>query len=102
MAQHDGETLKIEVAFAAQDREVIVALTVPRGTTAIEAIHRSDILQNMPEIDLAKNKIGVFGKLVSPDYVLHQYDRVEIYRPLVADPKEIRRIRANKPARRFK
>lgn len=102
MAQHDGETLEIEVAYATPECELIIALAVAPGTTAIEAIQRSGILQRMPEIDLAKNKIGVFGKLVSPDYVLHQHDRVEIYRPLVADPKEIRRIRANKPARRFK
>lgn len=99
MAQPDGDTLTIEVAFASPDHEFIVGLTVPSGATALDAIHRSGILQKIPNIDLSKNKIGVFGKLVAPDYVLHQYDRVEIYRPLIADPKEIRRLRANKPAR---
>jgi uncharacterized protein len=99
MAQSDSQTLTVEVAYATPDREMILALAVPPGTTVIEAIHRSGILQRTSEIDLAKNKIGVFGKLVSPDHVLQQYDRVEIYRPLVADPKDIRRLRANKPAR---
>ncbi|MDQ3259642.1 MAG: RnfH family protein [Pseudomonadota bacterium] len=102
MAQPDSETLTVEVAFASPDREVILALAVPPGTTVIEAIHRSGILQRISEIDLAQNKIGIFGKLVSPDHVLHQYDRVEIYRPLVADPKEIRRLRANKPRQKAK
>ena len=72
---------------------------VPRGTTAGEAIRHCGILQRVPEIDLMKNKIGVYSKLVSPDYVLHPFDRIEIYRPLIADPKEIRRLRAGKPAR---
>jgi putative ubiquitin-RnfH superfamily antitoxin RatB of RatAB toxin-antitoxin module len=102
MAQPVSEPLTVEVAYVAPGREVIIALAVPPGTTVIEAIHRSGILQKAPEIDLAKNKIGVFGKLVSPDHVLHGYDRVEIYRPLVADPKEIRRLRANKAAREAK
>lgn len=102
MAQRDGETLQIEVAYATPERELIIALAVARGTTAIEAIQRSGILQGMPDIDLAKNKIGVFGKLISPNYVLHPYDRVEIYRPLIADPKEIRRLRASKSAQRSK
>ncbi len=102
MAQHDGETLTIEIAYATVDCELILAIAVAPGTTAIEAIRRSGILQRITEIDLAKNKIGVFGKLVSPDHVLHQYDRVEIYRPLIADPNEIRRLRANKPAQKAK
>lgn len=96
MLSSDDDMLRIEIAFAAPNREVIMALSVPTGTTAVEAIYRSGILRDIPEIDLAKNKIGVFGELVSHDYLLQQYDRVEIYRPLIADPKDIRRVRAGK------
>jgi uncharacterized protein len=102
MHEPDDRLLEIEVAWATPDDEVIIALRLPRGATALNAIERSGILQRVPAIDLAKNKIGVFGKLVAPDYVLHQYDRVEIYRPLIADPKEIRRSRANKPVQKSK
>lgn len=94
--------LAIEVAWATPDAEVVIALRLPRGTTALQAIEQSGLMQRIREIDLAKNKIGIFGKLVSPDHVLHQHDRVEIYRPLIADPKEIRRLRANRPARQAK
>jgi uncharacterized protein len=102
MHEPNDRLLEIEVAWATPDEEVIIALRLPRGATALNAIERSGILQRVPAIDLTKNKIGVFGKLVAPDYVLHQYDRVEIYRPLIADPKEIRRLRASKPVQKSK
>ncbi len=102
MPPPDDSWLAVEVAWAAPDNEVIIALRVRRGATALQAIEQSGILRRVPEIDLARNKIGVFGEVVSPDHVLHQYDRVEIYRPLVADPKEIRRMRANKLIRKTK
>ena len=64
------------------------------GTTAAQAITTSGVLLKFPEIDLAQSKLGIFGKLVKPDTVLREHDRVEIYRPLIADPKEVRRQRA--------
>ena len=94
--------LEIEVAWATPDDEVVIALRLPCGATVLHAIEQSGILRRVPAIDLTKNKIGIFGKLVSPDHVLHHYDRVEIYRPLIADPKEIRRVRANKPMQKTK
>jgi uncharacterized protein len=80
---------EIEVAWAAPGEQVIIALRLPCGTTAQQAIDRSGILRRVPEIG-------------APDYVLHRHDRVEIYRPLLADPKEIRRSRASKPALKLK
>ena len=96
MPQNNSDLLAIEVAYATPDREIILNLNLPRGATAMDAIQRSGILERAPEIDLAKNKIGVYGKLCKFDYVLYQHDRIEIYRPLIIDPKEIRRLRANK------
>ena len=64
------------------------------GTRVAEAIQSSGILQKYPEIDLKVNKLGIFGKLTKADAVLRDKDRIEIYRPLIADPKEVRRKRA--------
>lgn len=83
--------IAVEVAWALPERQVIVPLAVPAGTTAEEAIRRSGLLEQFPEIDLAKNKVGVFGRLCPLNRVLDEGDRVEIYRPLKADPKEVRR-----------
>jgi uncharacterized protein len=96
MPPSSSELLDIEVAYATWERECIVALRLPRGASAHEAIVQSGVLEHVPEIDLAQNKIGVYGKIVGLDYILRQHDRVEIYRPLTIDPKEIRRLRANK------
>ena len=72
---------------------MILALRVEQGARALDAIRASGILQQFPEIDLAHAAIGVFGREVGPDYVLRAMDRVEIYRPLIVDPKEARRRR---------
>ena len=69
-------------------------MSLPVGSSVLQAIEASGILQKYPDIDLAKNKFGVFAKLVKPDAVLRDRDRVEIYRPLIADPKEVRKQRA--------
>ena len=84
----------VEVAYALPQQQLIVELMVPEGTTAEQAVLQSRILQKFPEIDLAQNKLGIFGKLVKSDTVLRERDRVEIYRSLIADPKEVRRQRA--------
>ena len=84
----------IEVAYALPQQQIILPVKVAEGTTAAQAVEASGILQKFPEIDLQQNKLGIFGKLVKPDLVLRERDRVEIYRPLIADPKEVRRQRA--------
>ncbi len=84
----------IEVAYALPSKQVILPAKVKAGTTALEAVEASGVLQKFPEIDLDLNKLGIFGKLIKPDLALRENDRVEIYRPLIADPKEVRRQRA--------
>ena len=84
----------VEVAYALPKQQLILELMVPEGTTAEQAVDKSGILAKFPEIDPAQNKLGIFGKLVKGDTVLRERDRVEIYRPLIADPKEVRRKRA--------
>ena len=88
------EWVCVEVAFAREDEQAILTVEGVFGLTAREAIERSGVLQRFPEIDLAGNKIGVFGKVAKLDRVLETGDRVEIYRPLIADPKEARKKRA--------
>ncbi len=86
--------IPVEVAYARPDKQRIIPLEVPVGTTVREAIEASGILEEFPEIDLSRNKVGIFGRLTKPDTVLREGDRVEIYRPLIADPKAVRRQRA--------
>jgi putative ubiquitin-RnfH superfamily antitoxin RatB of RatAB toxin-antitoxin module len=86
--------IPVEVAYALPEHQQIIALNVEEGCTVREAVERSGVLEQFPEIDLASNKMGIFGKLSKPDTVLRARDRVEIYRPLIADPKEVRKQRA--------
>lgn len=88
------ERILVEVAFAREDEQAILPVEGGEGLTAGEAIERSGILKRFPEIDLLFNKIGVFGKVAKPDQILRPGDRVEIYRPLIADPKAARKKRA--------
>jgi len=89
-----SENINIEVVYALPDRQTLLKLVVPDGTTVEEAVLASRIVQKHPEIDIDSNKMGIFGKLTKKDTVLRELDRVEIYRPLLADPKEVRRRRA--------
>jgi len=89
-----AESLTVEVAYALPRRQLILELGVDEGTTAEQAIRASGILGQFPEIDLKNSKIGIFGKPCKMTDKLHDGDRVEIYRPLIADPKEIRKQRA--------
>jgi putative ubiquitin-RnfH superfamily antitoxin RatB of RatAB toxin-antitoxin module len=91
-----AESLTVEVACALPRRQLILELQVDEGTTAEQAIRASGILEQFPEIDLQSSKIGIFGKPCKLTDILQQGDRVEIYRPLIADPKEIRKQRAAK------
>ncbi len=89
-------TLRVEVVYARPERQLLLPLEVPEGTTLIEAVRRSGILREFPELDLAEAKLGVFGRIRPATEALRDGDRVEIYRPLLADPKEARRKRARK------
>ena len=84
-------TIKVEVVYATSLQQHVTNIKVPIGCTAREAIEESDILSLFDEIDLSKNKVGIFSRLVHLDVVLQDGDRVEIYRPLKADPKAVRR-----------
>lgn len=84
--------MKIEITY----QQTVLAVNVQPGTTAQTAIEASNILSQYPDIDLTQNAIGVFSKKITLDTVLNPGDRVEIYRPLLIDPKEARRLRAKK------
>ncbi len=88
------ELIEVEVAYAKPDEQALIPLKVPPGTTLEQAIVQSGVLERFPEIDLSVNKVGIFGKVAKKDTVLSPGDRVEIYRPLIADPKEARKKRA--------
>jgi uncharacterized protein len=83
--------LSVEVVYVLADRACAMTAAVEPGATLRQAIERSGLLERFPEIDLARHKVGVFGKLRGVDERISAGDRVEIYRPLLADPKERRR-----------
>jgi putative ubiquitin-RnfH superfamily antitoxin RatB of RatAB toxin-antitoxin module len=89
-----AENLEIEVVYPLAEKQHIVNLKLAAGTTVQQAIESSGLLAKFPEIDLSKNKVGVFAKLTKLDSQLRDHDRIEIYRPLIADPKEVRKQRA--------
>lgn len=89
-----SKTMQVEVAYALPEEQVIIPVEVEEGATLRSAIERSGLLERFPDIDLEKSKVGVFGKLSKLDNPLRARDRVEIYRPLIADPKEVRKKRA--------
>lgn len=88
------EGIQVEVAYARPDAQALLSVTGDPGMMVREAIERSGVLKRFPEIDLAINKVGVFGKLAKLDQPLVSGDRVEIYRPLIADPTAQRKKRA--------
>lgn len=90
-----AEFLSIEIAYALPQKQELVRLQMPPGSTVQQAVEASGLKQKYPEIDLSKNKVGIFGKLIKLDALLRDRDRVEIYRPLIADPKEVRKKRAD-------
>lgn len=89
-----AEYLSVEVAFALPHKQELVRLSLPPGSTVQHAIDLSGVLQKYPDVDLKSNKVGIFGKLTRLDAPLRDRDRVEIYRALVADSREIRKRRA--------
>jgi putative ubiquitin-RnfH superfamily antitoxin RatB of RatAB toxin-antitoxin module len=99
----DAELITVEVAYALPHRQQLIELQVPQGTTAFEAVQQSGIVGQFPEIDLETAKMGIFGQVLGTkglklpkEHVLEMKDRVEIYRPLIIDPKEVRKLRAEK------
>jgi hypothetical protein len=90
-----SETIEIEVAYATLEEQVILKQSVAVDASVEAALLESGLLERYPEIDLTVNKVGVFGKLCKLDAGLRPGDRIEVYRKLIADPKEARRKRAN-------
>lgn len=86
--------INIEVAYALDSKQALLELQVAEGTTALQAAQQSGITDKFEGIDLENAKLGIFSKVVAPTQVLREGDRVEIYRPLIADPKEVRKARA--------
>ena len=84
----------IEVAYATPHRQKIIECEIGPDTSLRDAVKSSNILKYFPEIEIETCDLGIFGKAVAPQYKLSDGDRIEIYRPLIADPKEIRRQRA--------
>jgi hypothetical protein len=100
MANADLRPFGVEVVYATPGAQRLIALTVTPGATVADAIEASGILREFPEIDLRVNRVGVYGQLARLGDVVQAGDRVEIYRPLQADPKEARRQRARKAGKR--
>ena len=101
------EGITVEVAYALAEKQEIVSLTVPLGTTARQAVELSDIGSRFPDLDVDGATMGIFSQILGSkgvsgpdDYCLQAHDRVEIYRPLIVDPKEVRRERAAKARQR--
>lgn len=89
-----NKTIRVEVVYALPGKQILLALDVPPGTSVIEAIELSGIRRQFNEMVIDPGRLGLFGTKAAPDTVLRAGDRIEIYRPLIADPKESRRKRA--------
>jgi putative ubiquitin-RnfH superfamily antitoxin RatB of RatAB toxin-antitoxin module len=89
-----ADKFRIEVAYALPQVQTLLTVDVPSGCTVEQGIRLSGMLDKHPEIDLTSSKVGIFGKLTKLDAAVREKDRIEIYRPLIADPKEVRRKRA--------
>lgn len=90
------EKIQVEIVYGLAHKQKLLSLSFDRGTTVEQAIQDSGIIALFPEIDLAENKVGIWNKAVKLSTVLDDFDRIEIYRPLIADPKEVRKRRAEK------
>ena len=97
----DNKMIVVEVVYGLPEKQKLIQLNVPVGTTALQAVKQSGIVQSFPQIDLDNCKMGIFAQVLGTkglaepsEYQMQERDRVEIYRPLIADPKEVRRRRA--------
>ena len=93
-AEQGSATVRVEVVHARPGKQVLLAVDVPVGTTVAGAIELSGIREAFPDLEVDPARLGIFSRKVAADEVLREGDRVEIYRPLNADPKETRRKRA--------
>ena len=93
-AENHSSGIAIEIAHARPGKQVLLAFSVEPGTSLMDAIEQSGIREHFPNLLIEPDKVGIFGRKVGPDYQLKAGDRIEIYRPLIADPKEVRRERA--------
>jgi putative ubiquitin-RnfH superfamily antitoxin RatB of RatAB toxin-antitoxin module len=90
------QQISIEVAYALPDRQALLEVVVERGATVEETIKASGIIKRFPQIDLSKDKVGIWNRTCKLSDTPKNGDRIEVYRPLIADPKEVRRRRAEK------
>lgn len=90
-SQDDAIPVHCEVVYATPERQLLLPLTVPAGSTALEVVKMSSLPAEFPEADFDAPMLGVFSNRVEHDYVVREGDRIEVYRPLTADPKEVRR-----------
>ena len=88
------DTIQVEVVYGLAEEQALLSVDVPDGSEVRAVILASNIMEQFPEIDLDKVKVGLFGKLAKMDQTVRARDRIEIYRPLIADPKEVRKRRA--------
>ncbi|MGV6396755.1 RnfH family protein [Pseudomonas caspiana] len=93
------QMISVEVVYAAVDRQALLSISVPIGTTVRQALLMADVRSAFPELDVSHCPVGIFGKVVDGERVLENGERIEIYRPLLADPMEVRRLRAAKAAK---
>lgn len=90
--------ISVEVVYALPEKQYQLYVKVEQGSTVEQAIEKSGLLELRREIDLTSNKVGIYSRPVKLDDVINEGDRIEIYRPLIADPKELRRQRAERAA----
>lgn len=89
-----ADLINIELIYALPDEQDLIAIQVEAGTNVEQAIEQSGLLKRYPQINLQENKVGIFSKVTQLDTILREGDRIEIYRPLIADPKEVRKRKA--------
>jgi putative ubiquitin-RnfH superfamily antitoxin RatB of RatAB toxin-antitoxin module len=96
----DNKNIVVEVVYALADKQKLLRLSLPYGTTVRQAAEQSGMAAHFPDLDLSTSPLGIFGKAVAKpqERVLEDGERVEIYRPLIADPKEVRKQRAARAA----
>ena len=92
--------IRVEVAYALPEKQFVRQISLPEGSTVEQAIIASGLLTLRTDIDLKKNKVGIYSRSVKLTDEVHEGDRVEIYRPLLVDPKELRRQRAERSAKK--
>ncbi len=92
--KQDQQAMNVEVVYALPQEQTLLSVQVPQGADVKDVILQSGVLALHPELDLEKMDVGIFGKLVTLKQKVRDKDRIEIYRPLIADPKEVRKKRA--------